>query len=413
MRRSTSRRANVVFALGLTAVGLTAGYLFKRPCFPPNQRRSNYHYTHGCYTDLLPLYTRSSPPFVRAGDRPFSDGGAAYRDNNFEYPPATGLVVTAANSFVRRGDARGFVRANAVGIALFGLSGAAALGAATARRSRLAWYALAPSMVAYAFHNWDLVAVGCAAIGLWAFAKRRDGLAGVALGFGAAAKLFPGLALPALVLARRRAGAPAGRLVACAAAAFIVPNAIVLAWAGPDAWWFPWRFQSSRLPNFETVWFFIGRHLGGDFFAGSGYARASQAAATLIFAGGAILLLRGEWRRERFRPVTASCSLVVLFLLTTKVFSPQYAVWLLPFFALTTIPWRGIVAFTAADLFVLAAIFGFGAHFREADRGWWLNLVEAAVVLRYAALGWLLWLSGGAEDLPGGESRSGAPAPGR
>ena len=68
--------------------------------------------------------------------------------------------------------------------------------------------------------------------------------------------------LPALILAHltRRRFKPAALLAVFAAAGFLIPNLIVLSYAGADGLLFPWKMQTGRLPTFETVWYFVARH---------------------------------------------------------------------------------------------------------------------------------------------------------
>ena len=84
------------------------------------------------------------------------------------------------------------------------------------------WFVLAPTLLIYGFMNWDLFAVALATGALVAFARRRDGLAGVLLGLGAAAKFYPALLLLPLIAHRllqaanrtarsRSAGRPSAR----------------------------------------------------------------------------------------------------------------------------------------------------------------------------------------------------------
>ena len=67
--------------------------------------------------------------------------------------------------------------------------------------------------------------------------------------------------------------------------------------------------------------------------------------------------------------------LVAMFLLTNKVWSPQYALWLLPWFALVAPSFKPYLAFQAAEVLVFVARFSFFQHL-EGDGG-----------LPYAALG--------------------------
>ena len=73
------------------------------------------------------------------------------------------------------------------------------------------WFALAPTLLIYGFMNWDLLAVAFATGALVAFARRRDGLAGVMLGLGAAAKFYPAMLVIPLIAQRLPTGNPTPR----------------------------------------------------------------------------------------------------------------------------------------------------------------------------------------------------------
>ncbi|MGH2828861.1 MAG: glycosyltransferase 87 family protein [Actinomycetota bacterium] len=403
-RAAMHRGGLVAVAIIGTVAAMIAGFLLKAPCNPPRVW-DGFQYSRNCYTDVLPLYGDRGGELKAA--RPFAHHGLAYRDLNLEYPALTGLFISSVNAPVPENDASKFLAANAMGLAIFGLIGAAALAAIARRPKRLVLYVAAPALVSYAFHNWDLLAVGFAAVGLWAFARDRDSLAGAMLGLGAAAKVYPGLIVPALMLARLREGRRAAPVFWNAFLWFAIPNAVVFAYAGGSAWWFPWKFQSMRLPNFETLWYFILHHgsraTQSDFWFDGGFAKTASALSLLLFVMGALLLLFFEWRRPRFRPVTTAFGLVVLFLLTAKVFSPQYAIWLLPFFVLVRVPWHAYVLFVLGDFFVLGAVWGF---FNAIAHGGSQNdvlVLEIATGFRYLTLLYLLFWTRRGEDLTGDE----------
>ena len=56
---------------------------------------------------------------------------------------------------------------------------------------------------------------------------------------------------------------------------------------------------------------------------------------------------------------TLGFPMLVLFLLTNKVYSPQYGLWLLPWFALALPRMRAFVAFEIADVAVFVTRFWF------------------------------------------------------
>lgn len=419
--RRVSRLAVILVSVILTIFGVLVGFYVKKQCEPP-RAWDGYQYSHNCYNDIMPLYGNRGGDFSYRPDCeavegaepsdecraiPFSAHGLAYRDNRLEYPALSGLAISAANALVPIGNSIAFFRVNALMLAGFAIAGGAALGAIARDPKRIALYALGPAMFSYAFLNWDLIAVGLTAVALWAFVRERDVLAAALLGLGAAAKIFPGLLVPVLMLARRREGRPAWPILLYSIVWFAIPNLVVLLFAGRDGWWFPWKFQSERIPNFETVWFFIMHHGSratgaswDDFWfpAGGPFSKFAQLGSMLLFVVSSLILLWRESLRSTIRPMATGFGIVLLFLMTAKVFSPQYALWLLPFFVLVRVPWHAYAAFALTDLFVLGAIWAF----LPSGSDWHRNLLEVAVFLRYAALGYVLfWTRRDGEELTG------------
>src|SRR5664279_5430729 len=167
----------------LCAVTLGAGYANKVRCVGPSfdgQGRSSPDYTiridrDVCYSDIQYLWIgrdvdRHVFPYVSGGYDPATEqlyGGAV------EYPVLTGMAIyLAALPSSTDGD---FLFYSAVLLAIAGLLSAALLAWLAGLRSW--WFALAPPLVLYAFHNWDLFAVCATVIACWALlrASRRAG----------------------------------------------------------------------------------------------------------------------------------------------------------------------------------------------------------------------------------------------
>ena len=111
------------------------------------------------------------------------------------------------------------------------------------------------------------------------------------------------------------------------------------------------------------------------------------------------LLSAAVWRMKAARQPdfprwTFGFPLLVLFLLTNKVYSPQYGLWLLPWFALAFPNLRRFAAFEAADLAVFVTRFAFFGQ-QDPDIGGWVNAVsigwfEVAIAVRALVLVWCL-----------------------
>jgi uncharacterized membrane protein len=370
----------IAFLMLLTSFTLAGGYLLKAACIdaPWDGRQ----WTTDCANDIDLLYSLR---------------GLAQSDRfppRLEYPPGTVFYVGAVNALTD--STRGFFQANAVGIAITGFATTGLLALLARNRRRVLLFALGPPLFLYAFQNWDLVAVALVAAGVFAAVRRRYGWAGASIGLGAAFKLFPLLVLPAVLLQVKRNGdghRPAyARALGAFAASLAIPNAALFA-LSRSSWSFFWTFQGRRFPNPETSWFMIARHLAGMFPTETwrtSYTRFADAASILLLLLVAVGAIAFVWRRPDRSPTALAFVLLVAAIVTSKIFSPQYMLWLLPFFVLLPLPWYGYVAFVIADAAVLLSVNDY--YVTIARGGDWphaLNVLEIYTWMRYAVLIWL------------------------
>ena len=242
------------------------------------------------------------------------------------------------------------------------------------------WFALAPPLVLYAFHNWDLFAVCATVVAFWALlrASRRDRrnrhaagrslCAAVALGVGAAFKIYPMMfALPiALWLGVRRLATGrwpvtaarrwlvAAAFAAGSAAVFVAINLpFMIAGLGGLVGVVPIPVEPADRPDdehhlvlgFPAVQQFVQRRRPARPRIGWPPRRRS-AALLLACALGWLRFGEGSGAYP-WLPVCAA--MVCGYLLFNKVHSPQFALWLLPFFVLLQIRPGWILAYFAAD----------------------------------------------------------------
>jgi uncharacterized membrane protein len=307
-----------------------------------------------CYSDVVPLWS----------DERLDVGAVPYRDTAVEYPLLTGGFMEVTALLTRAVHAAEsdwsevviFAALTALLLAACGL----VITASTAYSARgrpydAAIFALSPLLVFHAFSNWDLLAMALASAGLWAWARRRPVAAGVLLGLGTAAKLYPVLLLlPLLVLAARtRRWGPALWAVAAAVVAWLAVNVPFAL-----AYWHGWRefyaFSIGRPTERSTVWA-IAKTLvetgtgaqDGVYWVPPG---AAVAVATLLALGGVAWLGLAAPRRPRVGQLAFLA--VLAFLLTTKVWSPQYSLWLVPLLALARPRWRLALVWQFAEIAV-------------------------------------------------------------
>ena len=376
---ATVRRATLVVLL-TAAVTIGLAVAAKSWCGLPAPAEGDY--LRWCYSDVPPLYYTER----------LDEGAIPYLDSDVEYPVLTGLVMGVAGALTD--TARGFTWLTWGILALFGLATAVLLEREVGWKRALA-YAAAPTLAISAVVNWDLPAVFLATVGIVLHRRSRDLGAGVALGLGTATKLFPGLfVLPLGLAAWRLRGTRAGwRTVVGAAGAWLAVNVPVVLLA-PDNWFTFFELSRERPSDWDALSTVVLERTGWSVAT----ADLNTLLLAVFLAGYAALL---AWMVRRDHPTTwhlASLPLLAWFLLSSKVYSPQFSLWLLPLFAFSFPGWRLWLAFGAADVAVTLTRFRYLANFVGDDggldgawgQGWFhLALVVRAVVLVAAA--WVGW----------------------
>ena len=361
-RESGPPPASAAAVVAVCALMLAAGYLAK-DC--PGLGRFRVSFL--CHSDVYSLYRlrgmdRALFPYVngRLEVLEIDDDPLTYElhalDGANEYPVLTGLLMWAPAPFVSAN--RSYLGLSAALLAPFGLVTAMILAWMSGRRAYL--FAASPLLILYAFHNWDLAVVAAATAGCWCWWRGRDPWAAVWFGLGGALKLYPLLFLLALALEARRRDGPraAARAAGVGLGAFAAVNLPILLVA-PAGWAVPFRFHSLRPPNYDSLWGVIANL----FPLGVGAIDAISGA--LVLAGVVAVLIAAERRagRDGSYPFLPACAaLLAAFLLGNKVHSPQYALWLLPWFSLVLVRFRWYVALVVMNLVLYAAIFGVSVY---------------------------------------------------
>ena len=337
-------------------------------------------------------------------------GAVPYLDHAVEYPVLTGLQMWLAGGPAT--DGRSFLWWT---VPL--LAGSAALAAWLLARE-LGWrralvLAAAPTLLVSGAVNWDLPSVALATAGLVAHRRGRDGWAGAWLGLGTAAKLWPGIALLALVPAAwAQRGRRAGLATAGAAlGAWAAVNLPVLLGA-PRAWWRFVELSRERVLDWDPLLAVAGRAL--EWYPS--VAAVNRLSAVLVLTGTIVILAATVRRTGPARWHHAVLPLLAWFLLANKVWSPQFSLWLLPLFALTFPGWRWVLAFGAADVAVTLTRFRYLGTVVDdpvTQAGAWSHApFDVALVVRAVVLVGAVWVAWSRATAPeGARVTPGAPAP--
>jgi uncharacterized membrane protein len=382
-----------VFALAKRPVGLglvlacLAGTLalgagLKAPCTTGAGWQNYRQYTWFCYSDIVPLLGAEQ---LTGGRLPYLDACAPSQGQCDEYPVlsmyAMRFAAWASNALP------GYFWANAVLLALAAAVVALCLYVLAGPRALL--FALAPTLLVYGFMNWDLIAVAFATVATLAYLNRRDVWSGILLGLGAAAKIYPALLVVPFVLGRFKDREPDRgiHLAWAAIGTWIAVNA-PFALAAPTGWFEFFRFNAQRPADWDSLWFVVHHRITGELFV-SATKTVNVASATLFVGVSVALWLLRRAIEPDFPRWTFGFPVLVAFLLTNKVYSPQYGLWLLPWFALALPNLRLFAAFEAADVAVFITRFSWFARY-SGVAGLPIGAFEIAVVLRAIVLVWCL-----------------------
>lgn len=345
-------------------------------------------YITGCYSDAVPFW----------GLRGVAAGQMPYLEARMEYPVLTGALIWIEGLVARvvggsGADAADFLNAVTLGNAMLAFAILEMMrGAGVGLVRQYAW-ALAPALVLYLGHNWDLLAASFAVAAMLAARDGRVRRATALAALGGAAKLFPVLMLPLLGLgalfARGRDGrtriAGAAGLVAIAVAAWGVVNLPVAVLAF-DNWREFYAFSSERSGTAASVW---------ELMAQFGWWVTDIPTRNLwsfvAFAGGAAAIVAAGWRRHGARPWILFMPVLAWFLLTNKVYSPQFDLWLWPLIVLTGTRARPVALFALGDVLAYFAEFWLFAGMEGAWPSATQSDVLAAAAVRGVAMLWLIW----------------------
>lgn len=325
-------------------------------------------FSHHAYSDILAL----------SGDR-YLQGGRPipYLEDPVEYPVLIGVALWAP-SHLPGGQLVHFTASY--------LFLAMCLFASVAMLARIPgaspwWLAGTPALVYYAGLNWDLLPIALLVASALALSRGRPAAAGALSALGAAAKLWPLAIVPpaAVAFLARRDGRSLARGAAAFAATLLLVN-LPFALAAPAGWsWFA-RYNRDRSAE-NSIWEALG----------SWSPPALNAATLLLLALAALIAAGAAFRsreEERDRAVRLGTGLVlVVWIATNKVYSPQYALYAFAAGALVSAPaWMFLVlsAVAAADYHLAFEVRSGRGLFAFFDRTYYAE--EVVRTLAYAAL---------------------------
>ena len=334
-------------------------------------------YIHACYSDFPALFV----------DRGLIDHSWPYASetNAVEYPPITGIAMWATSFLVGDGGNkyRNYFDINALLVALLFIGSVLLL----KKMKPELWYLfpVAPAVVASLYINWDIWAVISALAAIYYFDKLNYTKSAIALGISIATKFFPiVLLLPIFLILLRR-----GKIKEFISYLLITTGTWLLInlpfiITTPTGWLRFFKLNSERAADWGSIWHAL------DIFGFK--VNNLNLISVIFFALGALAFTLFVFGIAEV-PSLASIAffIVAIFVISSKVYSPQYVLWLTPLAVLAMVDKRDRFDFWVwqfAELIYHFAIWQYLASISGAKFAIPAGAYAFAILLRVAALTW-------------------------
>ncbi len=273
-------------------------------------------YVHACYSDIASLY----------GDRDLDKDQWSYSSttNAVEYPVLTGTVMWFFARVLPSGENEilNYYRLNVIFLAALFIFIAYIVYRIRPEVAYLA--AIAPAAIASLYINWDLWAIASMMLAIYWFDRKRFDYSALAIGISISTKFLPiFLLLPiVLILWRRNEIKTLVRYLSITVATFAVINIPVLL-TTPEGWLRFYQLNFDRGQDWGSAWYAfssLGVPLGSTNF----FAILALLIAVLVIS----LFIFGT--KETVNLADVSFIVLALVMVASKVYSPQYVLWLVP-----------------------------------------------------------------------------------
>jgi uncharacterized membrane protein len=334
-------------------------------------------YIHACYSDFPALF----------GDRGLIANSWPYSSatNAVEYPPVTGLVMWATSFLVGSGEDkyRNYFDINALLVALIFIATVIFL----KKLKPELWYLLpiAPAVVASLYINWDIWAVISALAAIYYFDVGKYHKSAIALGLSIATKFFPiVLLLPiALILFRKSKIRELILYIAVTSTTWLLINLPFII-TTPTGWLRFFKLNSERAADWGSIWHAL------EIF-GLNIKQLNLVSLIVFLVGALAFTLFVYGIPDVPKLATIAFFIVAIFVTASKVYSPQYVLWLTPLAILAMVDKKDRFDFWIwqfAELIYHFAIWQYLAEVSGAEFAIPAGAYAVAIVLRIAALTW-------------------------
>ena len=333
-------------------------------------------YIHACYSDLPSLF----------GERGMADNTWPYASdtNAVEYPVLTGLVMYAT-SFVAHTPISYF-NFNALLLALLFICVVFIVKKIKPEFTYLV--PVAPAMIASLYINWDLWAIATMMLAIYWFDRKAYLYSSIAIAVSISTKFLPiFLLLPIIfILWRSNQIREIFKYAATTVAIWLAIN-LPFVLTTPTGWWRFYKLNMERDADWGSLWLAFNQ-------LGLGLANLNYLAILLLLIGlTAFVIFLFEVKNT---PTLASVAFIVLaiVMVASKVYSPQYVLWLTPLAVIALTNKKDLHAFwiwQIAETMYHVAIWQHLALFTGAAFGLQEGGYATITLIRIAATVYLVW----------------------
>jgi len=285
-------------------------------------------YVHACYSDIPALY----------GERGLDKGVWAYSSgaDSVEYPVIQGVIMWVSAKVIPDGI-NNYFYGSALLLALLFIF----ISLLTFRIKPEFGYLLplAPAAVASLYINWDLWAIATMMLAIYWFDRKAEVASAVALGIAISTKFLPiFLLIPiAIIFFRQEQISKLFKYCAIAIATFVAIN-VPVALTTPVGWWRFYDLNLNRGSDWGSLWYALSN-------LGLNLTHQNYLSILLLMIGLSALTI--FLLQLRTPPTLAHTAIFVMIIVmaVSKVYSPQYVLWLTPLAIIAIIDRRELTIF--------------------------------------------------------------------
>ena len=285
-------------------------------------------YVHACYSDIPALY----------GERGLDKGVWAYSSgaDSVEYPVIQGAIMWITAKVIPNGI-NNYFYTSALLLALLFIF----ISFISFRMKPEFGYLLplAPAAVASLYINWDLWAIAMMMLAIYWFDRKAEVASAVALGIAISTKFLPiFLLIPiAIIFFRQEKISKFFKYAVIAVATFALIN-LPVALTTPVGWWRFYDLNLNRGSDWGSLWYALSN-------LGLNLTHQNYLSILLLMIGLSALTI--FLLQLRTPPTLAHTAIFVMIIVmaVSKVYSPQYVLWLTPLAVIALIDRRDLTVF--------------------------------------------------------------------